>query len=431
MPLQDLPQLDRLWNHLPASPDYYSREYGTFVSNADQPNTQAGATKDKAPTVLQVIPQIDVPGGTERATVEITQALTTAGWRPLVASAGGAMLHQIEQAGAKHFELPLKSKNPIQIRRNATRLAELIRAEGVDIIHARSRAPAWSAYYAAGKTDCHFVTTFHGTYGTSGALKRRYNSVMIKAERVIANSQFIANHIRQAYQIDEARLRIVRRGVDISIFSTAAVPQARLVQLAGQWRLPDGKLVVMLPGRLTSWKGHSVLLDALTHLSRDDYVTVLVGDDQGREEYRRQLERKVEKNGLAHIVRFAGPCRDMPAAYMSADVIVNASTKPEAFGRVIVEAQAMGRPVVAFDHGGARETILEGKTGLLVEPGDIRALARAIDVALDLDVERRKTMAQVAINHVRENFTLERMCTETLIVYEEILAGGKLPATAP
>jgi glycosyltransferase involved in cell wall biosynthesis len=400
------------------------------VSNATQPSIEARGEKDAAPVVLQVIPEIDVPGGTERATVEISQALGQAGWRALVASSGGALLHQIEQAGARHFPMPLKSKNPIHIRKNAARLAELIRAEGVDIIHARSRAPAWSAFYAAEQTGCHFITTFHGTYGTAGALKRRYNSVMVKGERVIANSQFIASHIQHTYEMAPERLRVIRRGVDIAIFSAAAVTQARLVQLAGQWRLPDGKSVVMLPGRLTAWKGHAVLLDALTHLARDDYVVVFVGDDQGRDDYRHQLERQIEKNGLGHLVRFAGPCRDMPAAYMSADVVVNASTKPEAFGRVIVEAQAMGRPVVAFDHGGARENILEGETGLLVEPGDARALARALDAALDLDVERRRAMAEVAVRHVRENFTLERMCAETLAVYREVLAGGPA-ATAP
>ena len=374
--------------------------------------------------VLQVVPELDVPGGTERSTVEIAQALVAAGWRALVASAGGAMLRQIDAAGARHFQLPLKGKNPIQIRNNGGRLAELIRAEKVDIIHARSRAPAWSAYHAAQKTGCHFITTFHGAYGTSGALKRRYNAVMVKGERVIANSQFTANHIIHTYAMDQEHLRIIRRGVDVSVYSAGAVPQARLVQLAGQWRLPDGKSVIMLPGRLTAWKGHAVLLDALIHLTRDDYVVVFVGDDQGRTDYRHQLERKVEKNGLGHIVRFAGPCRDMPAAYMSADVVVNASTKPEAFGRVIVEAQAMGRPVVAFDHGGAKETILEGETGLLVEPGDARALARALNAALDLDAERRKSMAEVAIRNVLDNFTLDKMCDSTLAVYREVLSGG-------
>ncbi len=394
------------------------------MSNASQTNIDAGAREEKSPVVLQVVPELDVPGGTERSTVEIAQALVSAGWRALVASAGGALLHQIDSAGARHFQLPLKGKNPIQIRNNGGRLAELIRAEGVDIIHARSRAPAWSAWHAARKTGCHFITTFHGIYRTSGALKRRYNSVMVKGERVIANSQFTANHIIHTYAMKEEHLRVIRRGVDVAIYSSSAVPQARLIQLAGQWRLPDGKSVIMLPGRLSAWKGHGVLLDALTHLTRDDYVVVFVGDEQGRSDYRRQLERQVEKNGLGHIVRFAGPCRDMPAAYMSADVVVSASTRPEAFGRVIVEAQAMGRPVVAFDHGGAKETILEGETGLLVEPGDTAALARALNAALDLDAERRKSMAEVAIRHVRENFTLDKMCDSTLAVYKEVLAGG-------
>jgi len=392
------------------------------VTNEPQSSTAEKAREERKPVVLQVVPELDVPGGTERSTVEIAQALSAAGWGSLVASAGGAMLRQIETAGARHVQLPLKGKNPIQIRKNTGRLVELIEAESVDIIHARSRAPAWSAWHAAQKTGCHFVTTFHGAYGTSGALKRRYNAIMTKGELVIANSQFTANHIVHTYPMDQKNLRVICRGVDVSVYTPGAVTQARVIQLAGQWRLPDGKSVIMLPGRLTAWKGHKVLLEALTHLQRDDYVVVFVGDEQGRHEYRKQLERQVEQNGLSHIVRFAGPCRDMPAAYMSADVVVSASTKPEAFGRVIVEAQAMGRPVVAFDHGGAKETILGGETGLLVEPGNVVALAQALEAALDLTAERRKRMAEVAIRHIAENFTLDKMCASTLAVYEEVLA---------
>ena len=392
------------------------------MTNEPQSSTAAKAREERKPVVLQVVPELDVPGGTERSTVEIAQALSAAGWGSLVASAGGAMLRQIETAGARHVQLPLKGKNPIQIRKNTGRLVELIEAESVDIIHARSRAPAWSAWHAAQKTGCHFVTTFHGAYGTSGALKRRYNAIMTKGELVIANSQFTANHIVHTYPMDQKNLRVICRGVDVSVYTPGAVTQARVIQLAGQWRLPDGKSVIMLPGRLTAWKGHKVLLEALTHLQRDDYVVVFVGDEQGRHEYRKQLERQVEQNGLSHIVRFAGPCRDMPAAYMSADVVVSASTKPEAFGRVIVEAQAMGRPVVAFDHGGAKETILGGETGLLVEPGNVVALAQALEAALDLTAERRKRMAEVAIRHIAENFTLDKMCASTLAVYEEVLA---------
>ena len=388
-----------------------------------QPSIAPSDGQTRAPVILQVLPAL-VLGGVERGTVDIAAAIARQGWTALVASHGGPMVREVLRAGATHVTLPLKTRNPLWFRRNSDFLVNLIRDHGVDLVHVRSRAPAWSALRAAQKTGCHFVTTFHGTYGTAGALKRRYNSVMVKGERVIANSEFTANHIIHTYPMDQERLRIIRRGVDVAVFSAAAVPQARLIQLAGQWRLPDGKSVVMLPGRLTSWKGHSVLLDALTHLTRDDYVVIFVGDEQGREDYRQQLERQVEKNGLGHIVRFAGPCRDMPAAYLSADVVVNASTKPEAFGRVIVEAQAMGRPVVAFDHGGAKETILEGETGLLVEPGDARALARALNAALDLDAERRKAMAEVAIHNVRENFTLDKMCQSTLSVYEEVLAGG-------
>ena len=389
-----------------------------------QPSTAAGAREERKPVILQVVPELDVPGGTERSTVEIAQALGAAGWVALVASAGGAMQHQIESAGARLIQMPLKSKNPIQIRKNASRMAKLIAAEGVDIIHARSRAPAWSAYHAAQKTGCHFITTFHGAYGTSGALKRRLNAIMTKGELVIANSEFTANHIMHTYPMEQKNLRVIRRGVDVSIYNPGAVTQARVIQLAGQWRLPDGKSVIMLPGRLTAWKGHRVLLEALTHLKRDDYVVVFVGDEQGRHDYRQQLERQVEQNGLGHIVRFAGPCRDMPAAYMSADMVVNASTKPEAFGRVIVEGQAMGRPVIAFDHGGAKETILGGETGLLVEPGNATELAQAVESALDLSAERRKRMAEVAIRHIAENFTLDKMCADTLAVYEEVLATG-------
>ena len=190
---------------------------GARVSNASQPNIGTGAREEKSPVVLQVVPELDVPGGTELSTVEIAQALVAAGWRALVASAGGAMLRQIDAAGGRHFQLPLKGKNPIQIRNNGGRLAELIRAEKVDIIHARSRAPAWSAYHAAQKTGCHFITTFHGAYGTAGALKRRYNAVMVKGERVIANSEFTANHIIHTYPMDQEKLRVIRRGVDVAV----------------------------------------------------------------------------------------------------------------------------------------------------------------------------------------------------------------------
>jgi len=380
--------------------------------------------KEHKPVILQVVPELDVPGGTERSTVEISCALSAVGWQSIVVSSGGSMLHQTKSKGGRHIIMPVRDKNPIQIAINANRLTKLIKAEGVDIIHARSRAPAWSARAAAKRTGCHFLTTFHGAYNTTGKLKRFYNSIMTKGELVIANSQFTADHIIDHYPIEKNRLRIIPRGVDVSIYNPTQVTQERVIQLAGKWRLPDGKFVILLPGRLTPWKGHSILLDAISHLKRNDYVVVLVGDEQGREHYRRKLEQQVEQSGLGGVVRFAGPCRDMPAAYMSSDVVVSPSIKPEAFGRVIIESQAMGRPVVAFNHGGAKETIINEETGFLVDPENALQLSKAIGKALDLSATKRAGISKRAIHHINENFTLEKMCNETLLVYEELIDRG-------
>ena len=380
--------------------------------------------KEHKPVILQVVPELDVPGGTERSTVEISRALSRAGWQSIVVSSGGSMLHQTKSKSGRHIIMPVKEKNPIQLAINANLLAKLIKAEKVDIIHARSRAPAWSAREAAKRTGCHFLTTFHGAYNTTGKLKRFYNSIMTKGELVIANSQFTADHIIDHYLIDQDKLRIIPRGVDVSIYNPTQVAHERVIQLTGKWRLPDGKLVVLLPGRLTPWKGHSILLDAITYLKRNDYVVVLVGDEQGRNNYRRKLEQQVEQNGLGGIVRFGGSCRDMPAAYMSSDVIVSPSIKPEAFGRVVIEGQAMGRLIVAFNHGGAKETIIDGETGFLVEPGNALELSQAIGKALDLSAEKRSDISKRAIQHINRNFTLEKMCNETLSVYEELIDRG-------
>lgn len=381
--------------------------------------------KEYKPVILQVVPELDVPGGTERSTIEISRALSAAGWKSIVVSSGGSMLHQTKSEDARHIIMPVKDKNPIQLAINANRLTKLIKTEGVDIIHARSRAPAWSARHAANSAGCHFLTTFHGAYNNTGKFKNLYNSIMTKGELVIANSNFTANHIIDHYSIEQERLRIIPRGVDVAIYNPNQVAPERIIQLTSKWRLPDGKLVILLPGRLTHWKGHSILLDAIAYLKRDDFVVVFIGDEQGRENYRLRLEQQVEHNGLGSAVRFAGPCRDMPAAYMSSDIVVSPSIKPEAFGRVIIEGQAMGRPIVAFGHGGAEETIIDGETGFLVEPGNTLELSKAIRKALDLSAERRAEISKHAIHHINQNFTLEKMCNETLLVYKELIDRGK------
>ncbi|MGE5145711.1 MAG: glycosyltransferase family 4 protein [Candidatus Eiseniibacteriota bacterium] len=381
----------------------------------------APAPMRRGPVILQVLPSL-VTGGVERGTVDVAGAVVAAGGTAIVVSAGGPMVHELERVGARHITLPVDSKNPLVMRRNVDRLEAIIRAEGVDLVHARSRAPAWSALAAARRAGVPFITTFHGTYGAGNLLKRRYNAVMTKGARIIAISDFIAEHIRDVYKVDPARIRVIHRGVDLSIFDPAKVPPARIIQLARDWRLPDGAQVVMLPGRLTRWKGQTVFLEALAKLGRDDICAVVLGSDQGRTAYSEELSRLVEKLGLQHVVRFVEQCRDMPAAYMLADVVVSASTDPEAFGRVVTEAQAMGKPVIATDHGGARETVLEGQTGWLVPPGDASALAEAIGRALTLPQMDYRRMSALATATVRHSFTKSGLCAATLALYRDVLA---------
>ena len=372
-----------------------------------------------APVVLQVLPSL-LGGGVERGTVEMAAALVEAGWTALVASSGGPMVHELARVGARHIELPVQSKSPFAIHRNAGRLAWIIRELGVDLVHARSRAPAWSAMLAARRTGAHFVTTVHGPYGFGIPFKRLYNSVMTRGERVIAISEFIRRYILDNYRkVDPNVIRLIHRGVNIEIFDPEKVSAARVIQLADQWRLPDGVPVVMLPGRLTRWKGHRVLLQALTRLKDKQMRCLIVGG--GREGYRRELEGLVHKLGLQSVVHLVGDCRDMAAAYKIADVVVSASTEPEAFGRVVAEAQAIGKPVIAPNHGAAPEIIAPDVTGWLVPPEDPVALAGALEKALALDTAAREALANTAIARIRANFTTAKMCAATIDVYRELL----------
>ncbi len=386
-----------------------------------------GAAEGRPPAVLQVIPSL-VTGGAERGTIDLAGALVSAGWVSYVASAGGPLERELTKVGAEHLELPLASKNPVVIRRNAAALADIIRRHRIDIVHARSRAPAWSAWMAAARTGRRFVTTFHNAYDINAPMKRWYNSVMARGERVIAISQFVAEHVASVYGVGPERLRTIPRGVDMRSFTPERVRGERVAALAEQWRVPDGMAVVMLPGRLTRWKGGLDLIEAMALLRRDDVFCLLVGTEQ-RSGFRRELEEAIERHGRVGRFRIAEDCRDMPAAYMLADVVVSASTDPEGFGRAIIEGQAMGRPVIATDHGGARETIVPGATGWLVPPRDTAAMATAIADALDMNAADRAACGRRSIAHVAAWFTREAMCARTIDVYEELLFPE--PAVAP
>ena len=372
------------------------------------------------PTILQVLPALET-GGVERGALQIAAATVKAGWNAIVASAGGTMVRELERSGARHVTLPLDTKNPFVIRGNIDRISRLIQAEGVDLVHARSRAPAWSAWIAAKRLDIPFITTFHGTYNAGSAFKRLYNAVMVRGEPTIATSEFIARHIIETYKVPRERLRLIPRGINFEKFAPERVQPHRMLQLAKDWRLPDGVPVVLLPGRLTRWKGQTVLIEALTLLKRKDIICVLAGSEQGRTPYRQELERLVAGQGLSGQVRIVGDCQDMPAAYMLADVVVSASTEPEAFGRVSVEAQAMGRPIIATDHGGSRETILPGVTGWLVPPGDVAAWTHAIAAALDIGPVRRAAMGQAAANRATRLYSVDAMCQAYLAAYQRVL----------
>lgn len=374
-------------------------------------------------TVLQVLPTLGEQGGVERGAVDVAAAIVAAGGRAIVASAGGVRVASLTRVQAEHVTIPAASKNPLVMFRNSRRLAKLIGRERVDLVHARSRAPAWSAMAAAERCGVPFITTFHGTYGTGSRLKLRYNSVMARGDRVIAISHFIADHVHKIYSVPMSRLRVIHRGADLDLFNPDTVSADRLVTQASRWRLEDGVPLILLPGRLTRWKGQNVLVEALARLRRRDLRCIILGSDQGRSRYSRELEKLIVARGLGGIVRLIDRAEDLPAAYMLSDVVVSASTEPEAFGRVLVEAQALGRPVIGTDHGGARETVLPGKTGWLTPPGDAQALAAAIDEAVNLTPAQRLKMAELAIAHVRANFGKDAMCAKTLAVYDEVLSG--------
>ena len=373
----------------------------------------------RPPAVLQVVPSL-VSGGVERGTIEVAAALVASGWKAYVASEGGPMERELARAGVEHIHLPLASKSPLAIRRNTAALVEIIRRCKIDIVHARSRAPAWSAWRAAKKTRRRFVTTFHNVYGDQNRLKHWYNSVMARGERVIAISDFVAAHAANDYGVGADRLRTIPRGVDMRLFDPHRVTGHRVADLAARWRVPDGFAVVMLPGRLTRWKGGLDLIEAIALLGRHDVCCLLVGAEQ-RPGFRRELEAAIDKLELHGQFRIVEDCRDIAAAYVLSDVVVSASTDPEGFGRTIVEAQAMGRPVIATDHGGARETVIPGSTGWLVPPGDTAALAAAIDHALRLEPEARDAFAHRARTHIANGFTREAMCARYIDVYEELL----------
>jgi glycosyltransferase involved in cell wall biosynthesis len=378
---------------------------------------------------LQVVPELET-GGAELSAIEMAAAITGAGGRALVVSQGGRMEGALKAAGGELIRMPVASKAPWQIWRNGREIAKIAQREDVALLHARSRAPAWSTLMAARQTGLPFITTYHGAYGESGAMKRYYNGVMVRGRLVIANSDYIAQLIEDRYQTPRAKIRVIHRGVDAG-FDPALVSAERIKTIRQRWGVGDGLRIVLLAGRLTNWKGQRVLIDAFAQLDReghtDNTVVVLAGDHQGREAYRDQLLEQIEAAGLTGRVLLVGHEDDMPGSFGAAHIAVVASSEPEAFGRTAVEAQAMGCPVIATRHGAPPETVIappdagpERQTGWLTQPGDAADLAAHLAEALALPDAARQQLGANARTNVQENFTSSLMKSKTLLVYNEV-----------
>jgi len=367
--------------------------------------------------VMQVLPAL-VSGGVERGTIDIATALIKNGHQAIVVSSGGGLVEQLEGIGATHIELPVQSKNPYIMWKNANTLIKLIFEHKVDIVHARSRAPAWSCYWATNYTKTPFITTFHGAYSHQNALKRLYNSVMLKSHTTIAVSNFIAHHISETYPSTKHNVRVIHRGIDTQLFSPSNTLNDRVDALRKQWCISANKTIIMLPGRLTRLKGHTTFIKAISQLDTSNIICLLVGDHHGNLSYQQELKMLIGKHHLEDTIYLVGGCHDMTAAYQLANIVVSASVKPESFGRVTCEAQATNCLVVATNHGGTKEVLSPSQQPFLCEPNNSKAMTTALNNALKKDEYGQSTIFKQSRKYIEANFTLDKMCQDTLAVYQ-------------
>ena len=405
-----------------SSPYYKAMNTGTNNSELDFFKTPIGA---KAPTIMQVLPALN-SGGVERGTLEISDALVAVGWNSIVVSKGGSMVKELTENGGVHITLNAGSKNPLKWFKCYCRLLGVISKYDVNLIHARSRIPAWLSLGAATWTKTPFITTFHGRYRDTNSFKRLYNSVMTRGEKTIAISKYIAMEIVHRHNLNPEKIYTIPRGVDLEFFNKNSVSSDRTNKLRYKWSLPKGIPVIMLPGRVTRWKGHELLIDSLSKLKDLPFFCIIVGPFDDKKEFKKSLEKRIAKNNLTSRIIFAGDCLDMAAAYKLSNVVVSASLDPEPFGRIIIEAQAMGCLVIASNHGGAVESIVDQKTGWLFEACDSFALATTLRKVLNLSKNTKSMVSSNATAHIKANFSKKDMCMRTLSVYSETLGFSQI-----
>ena len=377
--------------------------------------------------VLQVIPKLGY-GGAETGCFDLAHYLYENNYKSYIATSGGPLLKYLNKKKVKLFRLPVQSKNPILIIINSIILIFIIIIYNIDIVHARSRAPAWSCYIATKLTRRKFVTTFHGTYNFNSPIKKWYNSVMVRSDLLIAGTNFIFSHIQNNYSKylnPKKRFLVIFRGINLDYFNPKRIKENDKQLLKKKWSIDENKKIILLPGRLTSWKGQEMFIEAISKLKNDTsdnhFVAVILGSDQGRKIYKKKLLRLVEQHRLSNDIIFVEHLDLMPIAYEISDIIVSASIEPEAFGRVSVEAQAMEKPVIASDIGGSNETIVSGKTGFLFEAGNSKHLSEKLNEVLNLSEVTRNGIGAEGRKNVIAKFNVEKMCNSTYSEYNKLI----------
>ena len=377
--------------------------------------------------VLQVIPKLGY-GGAETGCYDIAHYLVENECGSFIATSGGELLKFVKKDKVKIIRLPVHSKNPVLIIFNALVLAIYIIFYKINIVHARSRAPAWASYIASFLTNRVFVTTFHGTYNFKSNLKKFYNSIMLRANLTIAGSNFIFRHINENYSQylhKEKKLRVIFRGINVDYYNSKNISILKREKLKQEWNLSSNQFTILLPGRLTYWKGQEKFIESLNILIEDyniaNFQAIILGSDQGRKVYKKKLINLVERYNLNNKVKFIQHCKEMPLAYSLADVVVSASIEPEAFGRVSVEAQSMGKPIVATDIGGSKETIINKKSGFLYKHDDPRELAKMLNTVIQLSQDELKLMGNEGRKNITKKFDVETMCESNLKEYKKLI----------
>ena len=378
--------------------------------------------------VLQVIPRLGY-GGAETGCYDLAHFLPEHGWKSFIVTSGGDLLQYINKKKVNVIKLPVHSKNPILIFLNAVILFFIILFYNIDIVHARSRAPAWACYFATRLSFRKFVTTFHGTYNFNNKIKKFYNSIMVKSNLVIAGSNFIFSHINENYGKyflkKKRKLLVIFRGINTSYFNSQKILPIKLEKFAKENNIDRNKFIILLPGRLTTWKGQKIFIESIKLLSeRDDvppFEGIILGSDQGRNVYRKQLLVLAQQYRLGKILKFIDYCKEMPIAYGVANLVCSCSIEPEAFGRVSVEAQSMQIPIIASDIGGSGETIIDGKTGYLFKNKDPKSLADLIVMVMQKDYNSLKSIGFEGRKNVLKRFDVDKMCQTTFTEYKKLI----------